>query len=106
MNPFGISQKSYAVILNVLMQYKAIERVIIYGSRAKGNFKEGSDIDLAIVGEDLSPAVAMDIAAILNERKPLPYKIDVIHYESITNKSLKEHIDRVGREFQIQLENL
>ena len=99
MNSFGISEKSYKLIIKVLMQYPNIEKTIIYGSRAKGNFRRGSDIDLAITGEKLSPAIALEIAALLNEQEPIPYKLDVIHYESICNSDLKEHIDRVGQEF-------
>ncbi|MCD6346314.1 MAG: nucleotidyltransferase domain-containing protein, partial [Bacteroidales bacterium] len=59
----------------------------------------GSDIDLALVGNDLSPKIALEIAAILNEKLPIPYHVDVLHYDSITNPELKNHIDRVGKSF-------
>lgn len=97
MNTFGISEKSYMLLLQVLKQIPDIEKVIIFGSRAKDTCHKGSDIDLAISGPKLSVASALEISAILNEREPLPYHVDVVHYESIENKSLRDHIDRVGQ---------
>lgn len=97
MNTFGISEQSYQRMMNVLSSYKEVEKVIIFGSRAKGNYKRGSDIDIAIVGEKSTPRLAWDIAGRLNESEPIPYFIDVVDYNSLTNTELKAHIDRVGQ---------
>lgn len=51
MNPFGISDKSYKLIYNTFTKIPDVEEVIVFGSRAKGTFKNGSDIDFAIKGK-------------------------------------------------------
>lgn len=99
MNHFGISIQSYQLLRQTLKDVPEIEKVIIFGSRAKGNYKNGSDIDLAIMGKDCTPETAININAILNEVLPIPYFVDVIDYTSLKQSQLKEHIDRVGIEF-------
>jgi predicted nucleotidyltransferase len=99
METFGISKKSYLLIVDVLKSYPEVEAAIIFGSRAKGNYKNGSDIDLALIGESLNSKVILDIAGILNEGISIPYHVDVVNYHSISTQELKEHIDRVGKEF-------
>ena len=68
----------------------------MFGSRAKGNYKIGSDVDLAIKGGRLTYEITARLADCLNEDKPLPYFFDVVHYDAIAEPKLKEHIDRVG----------
>ena len=99
MNLFGISEKSCKLILSSFSSYPAIEEVIIFGSRAKGNYRNGSDIDLAIKGEACTHLLAMELSGKLNEGLPVPYHIDVVDYSSLENMELKEHIDRVGLVF-------
>ena len=99
MNHFGISIQSYQLLRQTLKTVPEIEKAIIFGSRAKGNYKNGSDIDLAIMGKDCTPETAININAILNEVLPIPYFVDVIDYTSLKQPQLKEHIDRVGIEF-------
>lgn len=96
MENFGISEKSYELIIETLKKYPEIERAIIFGSRAKGNFKPGSDIDLAIIGNKCTIDLALKLNGILNESLPIPYFVDVVDYNSITNDQLREHINRVG----------
>lgn len=98
-NTFGISEKSHNLILSVFERYPQVESVIIFGSRAKGNFTQGSDIDLAIKGKECSPELASKVSGIINEEIPVPYSVDVIDYNSLDNIELKAHIDRVGLEF-------
>lgn len=99
MNPFGISENTYKALLTVFSHYQQIEIVFIFGSRAKGNFRPGSDIDLAIKGKNCTPALAMELSAKINEGLPIPYKVDVVDYDSLNHQELKEHIDRVGIKF-------
>ncbi|MEW6552586.1 MAG: nucleotidyltransferase domain-containing protein [Campylobacterota bacterium] len=75
--------------------------IILFGSRAKGNFKNGSDIDIAIKSKDVDFHKIMRMKSRLDELD-LPYKIDLIDYNSIENIELKNHIDRVGIEFKKQ----
>jgi predicted nucleotidyltransferase len=96
MNTFGISEQSYQLLLNTFTKYVEVEKVILFGSRAKGNFKKGSDIDLAIKGKNCTPKIALNIEACLNEELPIPYFVDLIDYNSLEHRELKEHIDRAG----------
>src|SRR5438552_160097 len=97
MNTFGISERSYFLIWETLKNFPQVEKAVIFGSRAKGNFVSGSDIDLAIFGKDCNPELALKISACLNEEIPIPYYVDVLDFNSLTNNNLKEHITRVGK---------
>jgi len=91
---YGISQNALDKIKAVLCSHKNIENVILYGSRAKGNYKEGSDIDLTIKGNltfDNLRKISIDL-----DNLNLPWKIDLSLYNQIENKELLKHIDRVG----------
>lgn len=96
MNTFGITAKSYQLLLNAFAKYDEVEQVVLFGSRAKGNYKKGSDIDLAIKGKNSSSYIALNLKAYLNEELPIPYFIDVVDYGSLEHPELKEHIDRAG----------
>lgn len=95
-NSFGISDRSYSYIISYLKKQPQVEEVILFGSRAKGNYKKGSDIDLAIKGKACTPELAVDIESFINEVMTIPYNVDVVDYNSLKKKELKEHIDRVG----------
>lgn len=91
----GLSENIINQINSVFIKYPEIEKVILYGSRAKGNYKEGSDIDLTMYGISLNYLLQMNIADELDELL-LPYMIDLSIYNKLTNKELQEHINRVG----------
>ena len=97
MNEFGITEKSYGLILEAFLKYTDIEEVLVFGSRAMGNYKTGSDIDFAIKGKNASNKTAWDVSGYLNEVLPIPYYIDVVCYEALSIPELKEHIDRYGK---------
>lgn len=79
----------------VLKENQKVKSLILFGSRAKGTAKNGSDIDLAIVGDDISFRDLCQLGMNFDELD-LPYKIDLVNYEAIKNEDLKEHINRVG----------
>lgn len=91
---FGISPIHWQKILSLFVPYKQIESVILFGSRAMGNFRKGSDIDLCLKGNIDSDI----IPKILNEYELffLPWKLDIVIWNQIQNSDLKEHIQRVG----------
>ena len=91
---YGISQNALDKIKTVLFSMQGVEQVILYGSRAKGNYKEGSDIDLTIKG-NLTFDDLIKMSVNLDDLN-LPWKIDLSLYNQIENKELLEHIDRVG----------
>ncbi len=92
---FGISQNSYSQILKYFQTQKDILKVVIFGSRATGNYKNGSDIDIAIWGQNIS---ATKIKADLEELNT-PYSYDVIFFDDIEKPELKEHIKIFGKVF-------
>ena len=97
---FGLDDKTVSLIKNVFVKYPEIEKVIIYGSRALGNYKHNSDIDLAVVGN-----LKWDfIGHLLEELDSLstPYLYDVTDYNRITIPELKKHIDDCGKIFYVR----
>jgi predicted nucleotidyltransferase len=94
----GLNTFTQIALARVFKKYSKIQKVLLYGSRAKGNFKNGSDIDLVLVGVGLSTHQLLKIENEIEELL-LPYKIDLSIYDQIDSKSLLEHIDRVGLEF-------
>lgn len=89
---FGLSEQTLKLIADCIRIFPEINWVRIYGSRAKGDYQRGSDIDLAFS----SP---VDYSAELHEALddlPTPYLFDVTHYETLRHTGLKEHIERVG----------
>ncbi len=93
---FGLNISDLNAIISVIKENNKITKIILFGSRAKGNFKNGSDIDLAIFSENLSFDDFLEIKVNLEELL-LPYIIDLVDYNTITNEELKQHIQRVGK---------
>jgi len=87
---FGLNDKELATLRSVLTS-QGITSAKIFGSRAMGTYKKGSDIDLAIEGDEKK------IAYILNEESPLIYQCDVVNISKLRNQNLLEHIHRVGQ---------
>jgi predicted nucleotidyltransferase len=91
----GLSQATLNKLNSVFLQHKAISSVLVYGSRAKGNYRPGSDIDLTIKGDALEFAELMQIEDQIDDLF-LPYTVDLSQYAQLSNTDLIEHIDRVG----------
>lgn len=98
---FGLHENDMDQITKALRINHEIERAWIFGSRALGNYKKGSDVDLCISGESISDKTISMVNELLNETYPLPYFFDILHYETLTNEKLKEHIDVNGKELEI-----
>ena len=92
---YGLKENIIRDIQNVFATFPQIEEVILYGSRAKGNFKPGSDIDLAIKGEKVNLEVINKIDCLLDDML-LPYTFDISIFNHIKNGDLLNHINRVG----------
>ena len=93
---YGLRDSDIVHITDAISQFDEISEVLLFGSRAKGNYKIGSDVDLAIKGDRVTHMTVLELSDCLNEEKPLPYFFDVIQYETIDELRLVEHIDRVG----------
>ena len=76
----------------------SVESAVIFGSRAKGNYRSGSDVDIALNGSAIRHEDIVEVGCFLNEETLLPYQFDIIAYATIDNEALRDHIDRVGRE--------
>ncbi len=92
---YGLKEIDIQKIISVFATYPEIEKAILYGSRAKGNYREGSDIDLSLVGKALNFDILLKIETQLDDLL-LPYTIDVSLYQALDNLDLIQHIDRVG----------
>lgn len=94
---FGLIERDISYIKKALKNFKEIEKAIVFGSRAMGNYKKGSDVDIAIIGKEITSETIFKLDDYLNEVYPLPYFFDIIHYDLIINDKLKEHIDTEGK---------
>lgn len=92
----GIVPSYSDLILNLFRSLPEGSEVILFGSRAKGNFREGSDIDLAIKGKRITQQ-HRDQCLVEYEDLYLPWRLDLVIYEFITESALREHIDRIGK---------
>jgi len=92
----GLSYKDMSIIKTALQNFTGVESAILFGSRAKGNFKTGSDIDIAISFKKDTQTNIQEIHDQLEEETPLPYFFDLVDFNTIQNQDLIEHIKRVG----------
>jgi predicted nucleotidyltransferase len=95
---YGLKDKDIFAIKNVLADFESVEQAILYGSRAKGNFKPASDIDLTFKGAGINITILNKIANQLDDLL-LPYTFDLSIYQHIQNPDLLAHIERVGKTF-------
>jgi predicted nucleotidyltransferase len=97
----GLSVRAVAATRGVLAAHPRVHQAILFGSRAKGNYKNGSDIDLALTG----PADYSELSNIACELDDLllPWEIDLLDFDNITNQDLREHISRIGQVFYSKL---
>ena len=92
---FGLPLAAVEKIRGVLTSHPEAERAVLYGSRAKGNYKTGSDIDLTMYGDGLNHTVLLKLLDELDDLL-LPWMIDLSIFRQIDSESLREHIERVG----------
>ncbi len=94
MNKFGLPERTVNELLEYFKSKPGVEKVVVYGSRAKGNFRNGSDIDFAIWTDDKS-AYELRIEAELDELET-PYMFDVTDYKNLSHEGMKKSIDKDG----------
>ncbi|WP_026905227.1 nucleotidyltransferase domain-containing protein [Pedobacter glucosidilyticus] len=94
----GLEPNDILKIKTVFMEYPQLDSVLIYGSRAKGNYRPASDIDLTLIGKDLTSSLLSEIEFKLDDLL-LPYKFDISIYDKITDIQFLDHIHRIGKEF-------
>lgn len=92
----GLRDDDFTTLVLILRRHKEVEEACVFGSRAKGNFKPGSDVDIAVKGKNISHEVLTSISYDLNEETLMPYHFDVLNFNTISSKDLIDHINRVG----------
>ena len=95
---FGLSDKVIDEINDVFRKHSEVERVLIFGSRAKGNYRPGSDIDLAVIGSNIDFRLILKISCEIDDLELL-YGVDLLDYQAKKGTPIGEHIDRVGQVF-------
>ncbi len=94
----GLNDKTVAQIRRVLSLQQSVEKAVLYGSRAKGNYRSGSDIDLTLFGSKLDPRILARIEEEMDDLL-LPYRVDISIFSELTHPELIDHIRRVGIPF-------
>lgn len=93
---YGLLDSDIKQIVDLFNSAPGVEEVILFGSRAMGRHSQGSDIDLAIIGNKLTSAIMARLSEYLNEETNMPYRFDLLRLSDINNKDLIDHISRVG----------
>jgi predicted nucleotidyltransferase len=91
----GLTDKTLTQITSVLVRFSNVEKAVLFGSRAKGTHKPGSDIDLALVGDNVDWRTIGRIGSVLDDL-PLPYCFSLIILDERTDPEVAAHIQRVG----------
>ena len=92
---YGLTNSDVNNVISVLEKNNKIEKVVLFGSRAKGNYQDGSDVDISLIGKDLNLNDILELSLEIDNLF-LPYKFDLIIHNRIKEKALLEHIKRVG----------
>lgn len=102
MQRFGLEDKVINDIVNILKKYEEVESAKIFGSRAKGNYRKASDIDIALFGENITFSINAKIFYEIDDLY-LPYKIDLINFNSISpENTIRDNILKEGVEFYVK----
>lgn len=94
----GLKREIIDQIQNCLSRFPEIDKAVLYGSRAMGNFRQGSDIDLSLLGKKIEGSVISSLDDAVDDLM-LPYSFDISIYSQIDDAHFKDHIDRVGMIF-------
>ncbi len=95
----GLSQKSLRAIADVIYSNAHVQEAKIFGSRAIGTYREGSDIDICLFGEELTFSDLNCIAGELEDLN-IPQIVDLVNFRTIKNENLLKHIES----FSVQIE--
>ena len=93
---YGLPERTVEKMCAVFAKYSEVERAVLYGSRAKGNYRPGSDIDLTLLGANLKRQLCATIDDELDDLL-LPYSIDLSVFPELKHPELEAHIERVGK---------
>lgn len=98
MEQFGVDKSIIEDIVNIIKKYKEITRAVIFGSRARGDYKKASDIDIALFGDNLTNTINTKIFFEIDELY-MPYKVDLINFNTLGKENkIRENILKEGVE--------
>jgi len=94
---YGLPDRTLDTLNSIFRKYPGIKQAVLYGSRAKGKYRNGSDIDMALKTD--GTFTRTDLLRITDDfdDSDMPYFVDVSIYDRISNPDLKSHIDRLGK---------
>ena len=92
---YGLLESDIIQVVSTLQQNRKIAKIVLFGSRAKGTYHVGSDVDIALFGDDLGLNDILDLSVEI-EKLTLPYMFDLIIHSRIKEAALLDHIKRVG----------
>ena len=95
---YGLSDSVIKELQDVFRRHANIKKVLIFGSRSKGNYRAGSDIDLAVIGSDIEYSQLLNILCEIDDLELL-YSVDLLDYQKKKGTPIGDHIDRVGQVF-------
>ena len=95
---FGLSDTVIKELQDVFRRHANIKKVLIFGSRSKGNYRAGSDIDLAVIGNDIDYNLLLSILCEIDDLELL-YSVDLLDYQKKRGTPIGDHIGRVGQVF-------
>lgn len=95
---YGLSDTVIKELQDVFRRHANIRKVLIFGSRSKGNYREGSDIDLALIGNGIDYRQLLEILCEIDNLELL-YSVDLLDYQKKKGTPIGDHIDRVGQVF-------
>jgi predicted nucleotidyltransferase len=96
-NEYGLREKDMDFLLCIYTSFPAVKKVILYGSRATGTYERGSDVDLVIVGNDVSYEDISKMKVRIENENPSLLSYSLILMDSIKNEKLKSQIDKYGK---------
>lgn len=94
---FGLRDTDINYMHDLFRQHPDIEQVWVYGSRAKGINRPGSDVDLALIGPDIKRETVSHVHFVLEEDSPMPFFFDVLYWNTLANQKLKDEIEQTGK---------
>ncbi len=91
----GLKKRHFDAIVSVLSSNPAVERAVLFGSRATGGFQPASDVDIALFGPELTLSDLASLSAAM-EALTVPQRVDLLLFDRLENPALREHIEKEG----------
>ncbi len=93
---YGLPEEHIKIILDYIARHSEIEEAVLFGSRALGTYKPGSDVDIALKGNQVDSFLAAHLKSEIEEETCLPYFFDFVAYSKLSHKDLIKHVDEYG----------